>query len=162
MKSFLQHTLAEEETLRQKMGNGYRGGLGDCFEAAFHWALTLDEGEYKTSKVCQGMVHGQGPLEGKLFSHGWGESGGKVYDYSNKKKLVISKKEYYELGKIDESSVYRYPIIKAFGKAVKIGHYGPWDFKGDTEDITEELPLDVKKEIGKRKVKVSRNILKLL
>jgi hypothetical protein len=162
MKSFLQHILSEEETLRQKMGRGYTGSLGDCFEAAFHWALALDEDEWDASKVCQGMVHGQGPLEGKMFSHGWGESGGKVYDYSNKKKLVMTKNEYYKLGKIDESSVYCYTIPKAFGKSVNKGHYGPWDFKGDTVDISEELPLDVRRGIGKKKVKIPRNILKLL
>lgn len=161
MKSFSRYVL-KEESIRQTMGKEYKGELGDCFSAAFHWGLALDEDEWKTSKICQGMVRGQGPLEGKKFSHGWGEAGGKVYDYSNKKKLVVPKKVYYELGRIEESSVYCYPIPKALGRSVNTGHYGPWDFKGDTEDIDEELPLDARREIGKKKVRIPRNLLKLL
>ena len=167
MHSFIDHLseARKQETLRQRMAKEYKGGKGDCFQAAFNWALALDVEDYDKAVLCQGMVYGQGPLEGKKFSHAWCEMGNKVYDYSNKKQLKISKAVYYHIGKIDESSVYKYPIEKALAKSVKHRHYGPWDFKGDTEDVpgygadvSEEIP-DETREIGKRKVQIPRKLL---
>ena len=40
MRSFRQFS---EESLSQRMGREYKSGLGDCYEAAFHWILSLDE-----------------------------------------------------------------------------------------------------------------------
>ena len=166
MKSFSQHL--KEESLRQKMGKEYKGGQGDCYEAAFHWVLALDEGATERATLCHGMVHGQGPLEGKKFGHAWGELGDIVFDHSNGKKLTMRKAAYYAAGKIDESEVFRYPGYDSLGKAARAKHYGPWDMTGATVDVSvsegKRLKAIVKKlkEIGKRKVRIPKNILSML
>ena len=141
---------------------------GDCYQAAFRWLLALDEGATKHATLCHGMVHGQGPLEGKKFGHAWGEMGNFVFDHSNGKQLTIRKATYYAAGKIDESEVIYYPGHKSLGKAARAKHYGPWDMTGDTVDVSssdsgsgmtnEEIPKRANK-IGKRKVRISRDIL---
>ena len=164
MRSFIQFS---EESLKQRMGREYKSGLGDCYEAAFHWILSLDENVREQAKVCHGMVNGTGVLDGKKFGHGWGELGGVVFDYSNGKKLKALKKVYYEAGKINRSEVWCYPMEKVMLQAMRKKHYGPWDMTGDTIDVpvsgpmTEELP-DRRKEIGKKKVKISRRIISVI
>ena len=167
MHSFIDHLseAKKQGTIAQRMAKEYKGGKGDCFQAAFNWALALDVEDYDKAKLCQGMVHGQGPLEGKKFSHAWCEMEGTVYDYSNRRQVEMPKPVYYHLGRINESTVFKYPIAKSFGKAAKARHYGPWDFKGDTEDVpgygadvSEEIP-DETREIGKRKVQIPRKLL---
>jgi hypothetical protein len=144
---------------------------GDCYQAAFHWILELDEGAIKHAKVCHGMVHGQGPLEGKKFGHAWGELGDIVFDQSNGKQLKMRKATYYALGKIDESEVFYYPGHKSLGKAARAKHYGPWDMTGATVDVSSspvaegkriKAIVDRVKEIGKRKIKIPKNILSII
>jgi hypothetical protein len=172
MKSFIDYILISEEeepSLRQMMGKTYKGGQGDCYEAAFHWVLALDEGAIKHASLCHGMVHGQGPLEGKKFGHAWGEMGNFVFDHSNGKQLTMRKTVYYAAGKIDEAEVFCYPGHKSLGKAARAKHYGPWDMTGATVDVSvsraqtegKRIKAIIKrlKEIGKRKVKISRDIL---
>jgi len=141
---------------------------GDCYQAAFRWLLDLDEGATKHAILCHGMVHGQGPLEGKKFGHAWGELGDIVFDQSNGKQLKMRKATYYAIGKIDKSEVIYYPGYKSLGKAARAKHYGPWDMTGATVDVSsssdnsgmtnEEIPKRANK-IGKRKVRISRDIL---
>jgi hypothetical protein len=143
---------------------------GDCYEAAFHWLLDLDVDVAKKAKLCHGMVHGQGPLEGKKFGHAWGELGDVVFDQSNGNQVVMRKELYYALGKIDKSEVFYYPGHKSLGKANKAKHYGPWDMTGATVDVESSSPVmaegkrikaivDRIKEIGKRKVRIPRDVL---
>lgn len=163
--------------------------LGDCYESAFHWILELPDDAAKHAKVCHGMVHGQGPLVGKKFGHAWGEMGGMVIDNSNGNDVVMPKALYYAMGKIDESEVYSYPLAKFLSKAAKAKHYGPWDMTGATVDVDPpskkksykvkigkdgkrdwgvtpvsegkriKAIVDRVKEIGKKKVRIPKNIL---
>jgi hypothetical protein len=117
------------------------------------------------------MVRGQGPLEGKKFGHAWGELGDFVFDYSNGKKLTVRKAAYYALGNIDKSEVIYYPGYKSLGKAARSKHYGPWDMTGATVDVSSspvaegkriKAIVDRVKEIGKRKIKIPKNILSII
>jgi hypothetical protein len=121
------------------------------------------------------MVHGQGPLEGKKFGHAWGEMGGMVIDNSNGNQVAMPKELYYAMGKINKREVFYYPGYKSLGKAGKAKHYGPWDMTGATvDDVESSSPVmaegnkrikaivDRIKEIGKRKVRISRDILSLI
>ena len=140
--------------MRQLAAQSYQPEDGDCFSAALHWAMSLDVDDYPNAKLCQGMVHGQGPLKGVVFAHAWGEVAGKiVIDKSNGKNVTMIKEQYYKLGKIDESSVYKYSIKTALALAVKYKHYGPWEFSGDTVRI-DEANIANKKQIGKRKLRI--------
>ena len=136
---------------------------GDCYEAAFHWLLELPTEVTDKAKLCHGMVHGAGPLEGKKFGHAWGELGGVIFDYSNGRKGEYIKALYYSAGRIDESEVFCYPGLKGLGKAARAKHYGPWDMTGATVDVpvsgamAEEIPNKISK-IGKRKDRIPRNI----
>ena len=60
-------------------------GRGDCYQAAGRLVTSLGSG----AKLVHGMVEGQGHLKGLKFGHAWVEKGGKVYDYSNGKKITI-------------------------------------------------------------------------
>ena len=52
-----------------------------------------------------------------------------VMDFSNGKKIALSKKKYYELGGIPVKGykVHSYTGKEAANKMVKLGHWGPWD-----------------------------------
>jgi hypothetical protein len=93
-----------------------------------------------------------------------------VFDQSNGKQLTMRKAAYYAAGKIDKSEVFCYPGYDSLGKAARAKHYGPWDMTGDTVDVSsvtsegKRMKAIIKKlkEIGKRKVRIPKNILSLL
>ena len=64
--------------------------------------------------------------------------------------------------------MFCYPGYDSLGKAARAKHYGPWDMTGDTVDVSvtegKRLKAIIKKlkEIGKRKVRIPKNILSIL
>ena len=48
---------------------------------------------------------------------------------SNGKDLRISKRDYYLIGEIEESKVYKYNFKEATYKMLETGVWGPWDLK---------------------------------
>ncbi len=131
-------------------------GTGDCYQAAGNLII-----EYRDKgKLVHGMVNGQGKLDGIRFGHAWVEVGNKCLDYANGKKLSINKKAYYALGKVNPKECKYYTYMEAAKFMLKKGHYGPWEMSGDVV-LAEDLPDD-KREIGKKKIKVSKDIINKL
>jgi len=129
--------------------------LGDCYVAAARLASRF-HGEPKV-KLVHGMVNGQGTLEGKRYGHAWVEYGNKVLDHSNGRKLEIPKSTYYAIGKVDPSQNKYYTPEETMKWMMKAKHYGPWEITGDTV-MAEDIPDD-KREIGKKKVPIPRDVL---
>lgn len=94
----------------------------DCFLVAARFAL-----DNKDWLVCHGIATGQGKIKGRLFGHAWNEKGDIVLDQSNGQKTCITKKRYYEMGKIDSSKVKRYSQKEAAELMIKHCHFGPWE-----------------------------------
>ena len=98
---------------------------GDCYEANGRWMIGKDN-SYR-------LVHGVAilPSDGKPFGHCWIEKGSQVMDYSNGKDIKISKKKYYDLGKIPVNpyKLYKYTSEKMGLNIIKNKHWGPWDLK---------------------------------
>ena len=98
---------------------------GDCYAANGRWMIGKDD-SYR-------LVHGVAilPRDGKPFGHCWIEKGGTVLDYSNGKDIKISKKKYYDLGKIPVNpyKLYKYTSEKMGLNILKNKHWGPWDLK---------------------------------
>ena len=131
-------------------------GNGDCYQAAVNVLMrNMDKGT-----LVHGMVNGQGRLEGIRFGHAWVEIGNKVLDYSNGNKVTMPKKAYYALGRVNPNECKYYKYKKAAQFMLNRGHYGPWEMSGDTV-MAEDIP-DSKGEIGKKKVKVSKDIMNSL
>ena len=128
-------------------------GNGDCYQAAVNVLMrNMDKGT-----LVHGMVNGHGRLEGIRFGHAWVEIGNKVLDYSNGNKVTMPKKAYYALGRVNPNECKYYKYKKAAQFMLNRGHYGPWEMSGDTV-MAEDIP-DSKGEIGKKKVKVSKDIM---
>lgn len=128
-------------------------GSGDCYQAAVNVLMkNMDKGI-----LVHGMVNGQGRLEGVRFGHAWVEVGNKVLDYSNGNKITLPKRAYYGLGKVNPKECKYYKYREAAEFMLDKGHYGPWEMTGNTV-MAEDIP-DNKREIGKRKVRVSKDVL---
>ena len=97
---------------------------GDCYAANGRWMIGKDGYQ---------LVHGVAILatDGKPFGHCWIEKGNQVLDFSNGKKIRLSKKKYYELGKIPVKGykLYKYKYLEAAKLMVKYEHWGPWESK---------------------------------
>lgn len=101
-------------------------GKGDCFHVAGRNVLDAPSDDLK---LVHAMVTGQGPLEGKRFAHAWNEIGDVVLDYSNGRKIVMRKDQYYKLGNVDTSpgNIAVYDGMDAIKNMAKYKHWGPWD-----------------------------------
>ena len=128
---------------------------GDCYQAAGNLAIRFI-GDSK-AKLVHGMVNGQGALEGIRFGHSWVEYGNKVLDHSNGKKKEMPKSVYYKLGKIKPEQNKYYTSEEAIKWMMKSKHWGPWQMSGDTV-MAEEIPDD-KREIGRKRIPISKKIL---
>ena len=109
---------------------------GDCYEAAATLLMQLCEYDGSNVEASQNvrLVHaevaGQGKLSGLTFGHAFvlfldTET---VLDPSNGGCVLMSKTEYFRLGRIDEiGNVQIYDIHQAARQMVEFEHYGPWD-----------------------------------
>tara|TARA_B100001564_G_scaffold351843_1_gene358292 strand:- start:1434 stop:2123 length:690 start_codon:yes stop_codon:yes gene_type:complete len=128
---------------------------GDCYQAGGR--LIMNFFGDKNHKLVHGMVNGQGALEGKRYGHCWVESSNSVLDHSNGRKLEVPKKVYYALGRVKPSQCKYYTPEQAAKFMVDKGHWGPWEMSGGVV-MAEDIP-DVRGEVGKRRVRISNNIL---
>ena len=98
---------------------------GDCYAANGRWMIGQDD-SYR-------LVHGGAILatDGKPFGHCWIEKGNQILDFSNGKKIRLSKKKYYELGGIPVKGhkLYKYKYLEAAKLMGKYEHWGPWESK---------------------------------
>ena len=98
---------------------------GDCYAANGRWMIGQDD-SYR-------LFHGVAFLatDGKPFGHCWIEKGNQILDFSNGKKIRLSKKKYYELGGIPVKGhkLYKYKYLEAAKLMVKYEHWGPWESK---------------------------------
>ena len=116
-------------------------GVGDCFEAALSFVMTVPDDELPSYRVCNGEPIGQGAIEGVRHAHAWvehtvevtwpGIEGYKfplvtVIDRSNGKDVSMLAQLYYKLGQIEPDEVVRYEVADARRMAVRHGHWGPW------------------------------------
>lgn len=99
---------------------------GDCFEAAI--TVAQEHRSFTTTRVVHGLPLGTGPLNrGKRYWHAWVEVGGTVVDYSNGHEIVMAREEYYRLGQLDETRVYRYTLDEALAHVLDGDRtWGPW------------------------------------
>ena len=104
-------------------------GLGDCFHIAGRQVL---DDPSEDLKLVHAMVTGQGELKGKRFPHAWNEVGDVVLDYSNGRKIVMRKEQYYKLGHVDTrpGNIAVYDSTTALKKMARNKHWGPWDLVG--------------------------------
>ncbi len=93
---------------------------GDCYNIAGN--LIVDNKDWL---LCHGIVDGQGPLKGQKIGHAWNEHQDVVFDYSNSKKVILRKEQYYALGNIKK--VIKYKREEALRMMSRYKHYGPWD-----------------------------------
>ena len=133
-------------------------GEGDCFKVAGR-AIIEDE----SLKLVHAFVYGQGPMKGRRFEHAWNEKGNTVIDNSNGQKTVMNKKQYYKLAgvvkKAPRGVAYRsYTSTEGLVNMLKNRHWGPWDL---STMLGEKVP-DRSREIGKKKLKISRKELQLI
>ena len=134
---------------------------GDCFEIAANAMVDfLRAGDSAPVKMVHAYVHGQGDLEGRRFAHGFNLiTNDVVQDNSNGNKIVMRREQYYELGQINpkEKGAYKeYTKKETMSALVKYKHYGPWDLN---KSLDEEIP-NQKKEIGKKKLRISSEVLR--
>lgn len=89
-------------------------------------------------ELVHALVYGQGPLEGRRFPHAWNEiiDSDVVLDYSNGKKVIMRKEQYYKLGGVnpDEPGAYaKYDKTEALKNMLVKKHWGPWGLDDSLE-----------------------------
>jgi hypothetical protein len=98
---------------------------GDCFEAAYHTALTLDVDEGDRVWVCHGHI----TVRVGRIGHAWVEvdGGGRewVWESSQGFNSCGEKEKYYTA--LSAELVKRYTVEQASKLLNKTEHYGPWD-----------------------------------
>ena len=133
--------------------------LGDCFKVAGRAMLDADEiMEQNGFTLVHALVEGEDSLKGRKFFHGFNMLGDVVFDNSNGNKIMMRKENYFDQGGIDpkeRGSYVEYNAEDSLLKMAKNRHWGPWDLNMSLE---EEIPDD-KREIGKKKLKISPKIL---
>lgn len=98
---------------------------GNCYEIALKKMMEFYTNGVKNIKLVHGVVTGQGNIEGIEYGHAWIELNGTVFDFSNNREIVMSKKKYYELGNIKITKEYSYDDM--LKQITKHETYGPWD-----------------------------------
>jgi hypothetical protein len=100
---------------------------GDCYRANGNFIITKMND--KSFKLCHGVAILA--TDGKPFGHCWVEkSNSLVMDFSNGKKIALSKKKYYELGGIPANGkkIHKYSVEETMINMLKHEHWGPWDY----------------------------------
>jgi len=118
-----------------KIAKSLTGSSGDCYEVAAQYIIehALFPGDKKSLWLVHGEVAGQEPLEGTNFGHAWVLDGNKVIDNSSGGSVIMPKKQYYEMGKIDEiNNVHVYNPEQARRMLLKYKTYGPWELQTST------------------------------
>lgn len=135
-KEFVKTKKQAMAWLKDEIGNG------NCYEVSAKLILDwkLDNCD-SYPLLCHGMVHGQGPLKGAIFGHGWVEYKKRLpstnnghnptieiaLDKSNGKELEIPAPVYYLIGKINSEEVKKYNKEEIRKNILKHGHWGPWE-----------------------------------
>ena len=159
------------KTFRHYVGDSFQNlneaKMGNCFEvvgkAIMHNLMTMDEKEANEYEVVHAFVRGEGSLEGKRFVHAWIEHKGNVIDKANGNNITLSIKVYYNLGQVErnEKGAYaKYDRRTAQRNMGKYGHYGPWNEIDDS--LHEGAIPDTKREIGKQKIRLSKDMKDIL
>jgi len=85
---------------------------GDCFEAAYLAAERLHRW-YPDLLVVHGTPINQGPRKGERYWHAWVEMpDGTVIDQSSDRNIVMTKENYYRIGRLEEKHVWRYTVME--------------------------------------------------
>jgi len=106
---------------------------GDCYIVSGRIAMQILHKDIKFKGipyVVHAEVRGQGKIEGVRYGHAFIEDDVNVYDFSNKREVIIPKQIYYYFGNInpnDPKKYRRYTFLEAKKKMVKTGNYGCWD-----------------------------------
>lgn len=145
-------------------------GDGDCMQAAANLMMRFYTDFFGPKMKAKGspllvhsLVYGQGKIKGYRFPHAWVEDGDTVYDYSNGRKVEMSRAVYYAIGKINpnEKGAYkRYAFSDMKKKMMSTGHYGPWELDETLEESRGIITN--RKQIGKRRKSVSTEILRAI
>ena len=106
---------------------------GDCYEAAGKLALEFIRGKHPKAVLVHGVALNS--LDYMPMGHAWVEVGNTVYDYSNNRKIKISKNKYYHSGAIDGLlkkgyKQHRYKGLEVAESVLKYKHWGPWENTG--------------------------------
>ena len=106
---------------------------GDCYQAAGSLALEFIRGKHPKAVLVHGVALNS--LDYMPMGHAWVEVGGKVYDYSNGRKITESKSNYYHMGAIKELmkkgyKQHRYKSLQVAQAVLKFKHWGPWKRTG--------------------------------
>ena len=112
-------------------------------------------------KCVHAFVYGEGKLKGRRFEHAFNKLGDVIFDNSNGKTVTMRKEAYFKQAGIDlkEKGAYvEYDKEKTMVNMLKYKHWGPWDLNSS---LVEEIPDD-KKEIGKKKLRISPKILQTI
>ena len=144
-------------------------GDGDCMSAAANLMMCFYTDFFgKRIKsvgspvLVHALVHGQGTVKGLRFPHAWVEDGNTVIDQSNGRDIRMDKRIYYAIGGIkpNEKGAYvKYSYSEMKKKLISTGHYGPWDLD---ESLEESVGIGDKRKIGKRRKRVSPELLSML
>ena len=136
--------------------------LGDCFEVSGRMMMKIpDEMEKAGMKCVHAFVYGEGKLKGRRFEHAFNKLGDVIFDNSNGKTVTMRKEAYFKQAGINlkEKGAYvEYDKEKTMVNMLKYKHWGPWDLNSS---LVEEIPDD-KKEIGKKKLRISPKILQTI
>lgn len=97
------------------MGN-FKKYLGDCYKKSYRHCVS------NGGTLVHGTVSN---VSGKRFPHAWIEDDEVVHDLT--KNVKMNKKTFYDYAKVDKKSVRKYDPSSARIKAVKSGHFGPWE-----------------------------------
>ena len=102
---------------------------GDCYEAAGQLALEFIRGKFPKAELVHGVALNS--LDYMPMGHAWVEVGNTCYDYSNGRKIKISKNKYYHSGAIDGLlkkgyKQARYKGLEVAESVLKHKHWGPW------------------------------------
>jgi hypothetical protein len=114
--------LAIPKRQRKQPKNQWRGR---CYEAAYKCMNELHSEGIRGAVLVQGLVTGQGPIEGRIIGHAWVELGSLVFDWTVSTGIIL-RQEYYRIGKIKPEDCNRYTLEECFRAAVTEKHYGPW------------------------------------
>lgn len=122
---------------------------GDCFPTALKLAGAIyAEGAAEQVLVVHGLPVGQGELNAGLrYWHAWVElkvPGGEwaVADYSNGRRFVLRRTDFYRQGKVRQHLLWRYTLEQAAAAMETWGHAGPWMDRAKA-DALDETGLDM-------------------
>ena len=100
---------------------------GTCYVDAYrYFSGNISD---KKLKLVHGLVTGQGAIDNLVYNHAWCEDDKNIYDPSHHPILVLPKKIYYSLGKIDKKNVFSYTYSEMLEKSMEYETYGPWEKK---------------------------------